>query len=255
VTCPTGALGPGARHTLEFRIRPSGGPFQLAAGVGANQVDTLPGNEFIARTVTPRATELPLPPLPAPPQAPVPDQLPPPEPGVAANVAPLSGEVLVRVPGAGRYVRLQGAQQVPVGTLVDTTGGRVALTSAADAKGATQTAQFYGGLFRLQQPRGARPVTKLRLAGGSFAGCPGRGARGAKRRRTVRRLWGDGAGLFSTVGTGAAATIRGTRWLTEDRCGSTVVRVTRGAVSVRDFARHRTVTVRAGRRYVARIGR
>ena len=33
------------------------------------------------------------------------------------------------------------------------------------------------------------------------------------------------------------ATVRGTRWLTEDRCGGTLTRVTEGAVVVRDLAR------------------
>ena len=45
--------------------------------------------------------------------------------------------------------------------------------------------------------------------------------------------------------------MRGTRWLTEDRCGSTLTRVTEGAVLVRDFARRKNVLVRAGRSYVA----
>jgi ferric-dicitrate binding protein FerR (iron transport regulator) len=44
----------------------------------------------------------------------------------------------------------------------------------------------------------------------------------------------------------------GTRWLIEDRCTSTLTRVTRGRVSVRDFAKKKTVIVRAGKKYVAR---
>jgi hypothetical protein len=37
-----------------------------------------------------------------------------------------------------------------------------------------------------------------------------------------------------------------------DRCDGTLTRVTSGAVSVRDFRRHRTVLVRAGHSYLAR---
>jgi hypothetical protein len=51
----------------------------------------------------------------------------------------------------------------------------------------------------------------------------------------VRRLWGDGYGRFRTAGRYSAATVRGTRWLVEDRCDGTVTRVKRGQVAVEDF--------------------
>jgi hypothetical protein len=51
------------------------------------------------------------------------------------------------------------------------------------------------------------------------------------------------------------ATVRGTRWYTEDRCGGTLTRVTQGAVAVRDLRRKRTVLVRAGHSYLARVKR
>jgi len=69
----------------------------------------------------------------------------------------------------------------------------------------------------------------------------------------VRRLWGsDSGGRFRTHGRHSQATVRGTRWLTVDRCDGTLTRVTRGAVSVRDHVRDRTVLVRAGHSYLAR---
>jgi hypothetical protein len=46
--------------------------------------------------------------------------------------------------------------------------------------------------------------------------------------------------------------VRGTRWLTEDRCDGTLTRVKRGKVAVRDIAKRKTVVVRAGRKYIAR---
>ncbi len=45
--------------------------------------------------------------------------------------------------------------------------------------------------------------------------------------------------------------MRGTKWLTEDRCNGTLTRVTKGTVTVRDFKRKRNVIVRAGQRYLA----
>ena len=47
----------------------------------------------------------------------------------------------------------------------------------------------------------------------------------------------------------------GTRWLVEDRCTSTLTRVAKGRVSVRDFVKKKTVTVRAGKQYVAKARR
>ena len=62
----------------------------------------------------------------------------------------------------------------------------------------------------------------------------------------------DDGGRFRTYGRHSHATVRGTRWLTEDRCGGTLTRVASGAVAVRDRIRRRTVLVRAGRSYLAR---
>jgi hypothetical protein len=76
---------------------------------------------------------------------------------------------------------------------------------------------------------------------------------GASRARRVRRLWGrDKGGRFRTFGRHSHATVRGTRWLTEDRCNGTLTRVTDGSVVVRDTVRRRSVVVRAGRSYLAR---
>ena len=46
--------------------------------------------------------------------------------------------------------------------------------------------------------------------------------------------------------------MRGTKWLVEDRCTSTLTRVVRGKVAVRDFVKRKTVLVKAGKKYVAR---
>ena len=59
-------------------------------------------------------------------------------------------------------------------------------------------------------------------------------------------------GRFRTKGKHSAATVVGTKWLVEDRCDSTLTRVKRGKVKVRDFAKKKTVTVRKGKRYIAR---
>jgi hypothetical protein len=75
------------------------------------------------------------------------------------------------------------------------------------------------------------------------------------QKPTTRSLWGNGKGTFTTTGKYAAASVRGTFWLTQDTCNGTLVRVRSGIVSVRDRVRNRTVTVRAGQGYLARARR
>jgi hypothetical protein len=73
----------------------------------------------------------------------------------------------------------------------------------------------------------------------------------ASRRR--RSLWGrDSGGRWRTHGQNSVATVRGTRWLTQDRCGGTLTRVTQGAVVVRSRHSDRRVLVKAGDSYLAR---
>jgi hypothetical protein len=83
--------------------------------------------------------------------------------------------------------------------------------------------------------------------------CGGGKASAAAKKKKKRRLWGNGKGRFRTKGRHSAATVLGTKWLVEDRCTSTLTRVVRGKVSVRDG--RETVIVRKGKKYVARAGR
>jgi hypothetical protein len=121
----------------------------------------------------------------------------------------------------------------------------------------TQSAVFYGGRFKVTQKRSAKPVTDLALTGGDFTRKCGRKKRGlasadAAADPPVRRLWGNGKGRFRTKGRYSSAAVRGTLWLTEDRCHSTVTIVKQGKVVVTDNVRRKQVTVRAGRSYVAK---
>jgi len=63
-------------------------------------------------------------------------------------------------------------------------------------------------------------------------------------------------GRIRTRGRYGAATVRGTRWSTIDRCAShprpgTLVVVSKGLVAVRSFVLARTVLVPAGARFLA----
>ena len=200
------------------------------------------------------------------------DDLPDPEPFREVNVQRIGpGPVFVRLPGnaartsqAGAprgFVPLEAAAQVPVGSILETSRGRVALESTADARGLrTQRAQFYAGMFQVLQPRAQRPVTEMVLKGGSFRGCGSarpaaswsRAEASQRRRqgRRVRRVLGDGRGRFRTRGRYSSATVRGTTWLVEDRCNGTLTRVAArprtNRVEVRNLVTRRTRVLRAG---------
>ena len=200
-------------------------------------------------------------------------ELPPPTVGATANVQPKSGTVLVGIPaGSARraragavqkgitFVPLEEARQVPVGSFLDTTRGTVELVTATGAPTQTQAGEFSAGLFQILQSRArkAKGLTELRLKGAGFDRCRTRGGRaGAAQlsRRTIRRLRASAEGRFRTRGRHSAATVRGTVWITADRCDGTLTTVKRGTVAVRDLRRKRTIIVKAGKSYLAPASR
>jgi hypothetical protein len=185
---------------------------------------------------------------PAPPPPP-PEGLPDPVPHKNVNALPKSGTVKIKLPGSDTFVTLAEGQQIPLGTTVDTRRGRVTIVAAA---GSGQTADFYDGVFKLGQTKGKKPITVLTLVE-KLTGCKtNKQAAAAAKKKKKRRLWGNGKGRFRTKGNHSAATVVGTKWLVEDRCTSTLTKVKRGKVKVRDFVKHKTVTVKAGKRYIAR---
>jgi NHL repeat len=182
--------------------------------------------------------------------------LPPPETGTSANVQPVNGTVKVKTPGSNQFITLTAGQQIPIGSIVDVRKGTVDLTTTADET-TTQTARFYAGVFKLTQPKTKNPVTELQLFGSNFrkaCGATGRraSASATRKKKVVRQLWGAGKGKFRTKGRYGSATVRGTQWLTQDRCDGTLVRVTEGSVTVRDIPKKREVTVSAPKSYLAK---
>lgn len=165
------------------------------------------------------------------------DAAPAPKPqlGVAIVLEPTHGRVYVRPDGVRRYRRLQRTERLPVGTTVDAQEGAVALVVADDDDGGTSRAVFSAGKFTVTQPAEREPVTTLKLTGPSLRDVCGAASASGRQRKRVRLLWGDGHGSFRTAGHYSAATVRGTRWLTEDRCDGTLTRVVRGTVEVEDF--------------------
>jgi hypothetical protein len=194
--------------------------------------------------------------------------LPAPVLGKKVNVATVSGKVFVSVPASSafaslavpgikgrRFVPLTSPRQIPVGAILDTRKGTVALGSASKQAGKVFTGFFSGGVFAALQARSG--LTTLPLKGSSFRSCAARAGRAsaALSRRVIRRMRGNASGRFRSSGRYSAATVRGTIWQTIDRCDGTLTKVTRGTVVVRDFRKHRNITVRAGKSYLARAPR
>ena len=203
--------------------------------------------------------------------------LPRPQLGKTVNVAVVRGRVLIAVPAGAAarrggharasqkgltFVPLTEARQIPMGSFLNTKRGTVRLVSATGSGSKTQSGQFNAGLFQALQSRKrrAKGLTELRLKGSSFSRCQPSariGGAGAAQlsRRTIRRLRASARGRFRTRGRHSAATVRGTVWITTDRCDGTLTQVKRGRVAVRDLRRKRTITLRAGKSYLARAPR
>ena len=172
---------------------------------------------------------------------PTPTVTPTPKVNDTIVVAPARGTVLVKEKGAKTFEKLDVTKGIKVGATVDVRKGRVTLTSVPKAGAPPETATFYDGIFKVTQSKG---ITNLTLV--EQLSCPKKSrASSAAKKVKKRKLWGDGKGAFRTSGKYSAATVRGTKWLVQDTCTSTLTRVTQGSVSVRDGKR--TIIVRPGR--------
>lgn len=180
--------------------------------------------------------------------------------GESAATTVTAGQVLVRLPGRTVHQALPRSARIPFGSVVDTRAGTVGITTALPG-GTKQTASFHGGVFTLRQSPGLNGLTDIVLRTPSRARCAAGTARGGARAaalsglppRELSRLWGaDRGGRYRTHGANSVATVRGTKWLTVERCDGTLTKVSAGSVSVFDRRAGRRTTVRAGGAYLAR---
>jgi hypothetical protein len=194
----------------------------------------------------------------------------PPEPMESVNVAEVSGNVRVRLPGTSTYLPLGPEVQIPLGSVVDTRSGTVRLFASSTASagrvpagmgperaaGGDDVASgvFKGGVFRVGQLPSAGVLTYLTILGGDFSRC--RRSGDLPPRGAVRKLSGEADGEFRTRGRFAFATATTltilTSWTTVDQCNGTLTKVADGEITVRDLVRRRTVHLDAGERYLAR---
>jgi hypothetical protein len=197
---------------------------------------------------------------------------PAPELGRSFTVSDVSGTVLVKVAAAaaGRraaaargigFVEVHGTRKVPVGSTIDASDGTAGLAAAAaGATDAVQTAELRGSPFVARQASGDASVElELRSSARKRARCEaaaGRRPRAARRRTpppdVLRKLYSKVRGHFHIRARYSSASARHARWTTVERCDGTLTQVGAGAVRVADRRRHRSVTLHAGGRYLAR---
>ena len=192
----------------------------------------------------------------------------PPTIGKDVTVTVVKGEVLIKLPKGktarvsqkgSDFVPVSVVRSIPVGSIVDTTEGTIRLSSRRKKGGKKQSGRFSAGVFQVLQSRKAKAkgLTELRLKGSIAKHCP-KGkksqalATASLSKKTIRRLRSKARGRYRTRGRHSAATVRGTTWTVADRCDGTLTKVKRGKVTVRDFRAKRTITLKRGKRYLAR---
>jgi hypothetical protein len=145
---------------------------------------------------------------------------------------------------------------VPYGKKVDVTNGNLTIKTRAGTLTLSGRGVF-SAFVLVKSSAGGKPLDILKLVGGNFGVCKSgfrtTSARGAKKPpgKTVRRLFAKGKGSFQTRGQYSSATVRGTAWLTVDRCDGTLTQVSQGTVAVLDLKKKKTIQVTAGHSYLA----
>jgi len=183
-------------------------------------------------------------------------------------VAAPSTSIDIKLPGASEFVSLGSTAGIPNGSTIRAGSDEVGITSI-DQSGKQQTGYFWGGTFKISQLRnglvelkvvsdfsacGKAPKHGTRSVSASAAKVKKgkKGKKGKKASKTKGSLWGrDSGGKFRTKGRSSVATVRGTRWYTEDRCDGTLTKVSQGKVSV-DPKKGKTTLVSAGKSFFAK---
>ena len=238
VRCELGALAANTSVTITLVARARGaGDTSGAVGVSATEADPNLANNIGSAVVVVAPTGAP----------PVAEAPPTPVQGVSAVARPVSGTVLVN----GRPLGALG--QIPIGARVDVRNGKIELTTTSGK------AVFSAGRFTLKQARSRGAATELALIANVGTACRSTAARRSlsvnkkpSEKKVVARLWGQGKGSFRTTARFSSATVRGTVWLTVERCDGSLTSVRQGVVAVYDKVTKKTVLVRAGRSYLAK---
>jgi hypothetical protein len=193
------------------------------------------------------------------------------------NVTPVTGVVYVKLPPGAKlsragatatesatkgqgFIPLTEARQIPVGSILDTTGGTVGVTAASSTPGKVFSATYTAGIFQLLQNRAEKGVSQASIMNTvnrrQACASVGKKASAARNKKAGNKVLGllksTDNGKFSTRGDYSAATVRGTAFSVQNTCAGTLTTVTRGSVFVDYFRRHKTIVVKAGQSFLAK---
>jgi hypothetical protein len=146
------------------------------------------------------------------------------------------------------------AGTIPYNSIVDVTNGSVVLKTDTGSLTVSGVDGITAVFLLLRGTDNKKPIVELRLAKGDFSVCPRRLSSVTKPAppKVIRQLWTRGKGRFRTRGRYSSATVRGTNWVTADRCDGTLTKVDQGIIQVSDFPKRTQVTVRVGKSYLAK---
>jgi hypothetical protein len=162
-----------------------------------------------------------------------------PQLGRSMAVQRVGGSVRIKAKGGSGFKRLTGRRLVPLGSTMDTTDGRAAITTARDTTG-TQT--FELSLGRAVITQSTAGVT-AKMVGGRESVCRSArrssAVRVARHRipRKIRRIRMQSSGQhqeFTVEGKYNAGASYGTDFTVEDRCDGTATSVKTGTVQLRE---------------------
>jgi uncharacterized repeat protein (TIGR01451 family) len=251
ITCFVGTLGSGSSATATIVVAPTGTGSVTQTATVQGDYDTNPANNTASSTTAVIAQGA------APPPPPKPDQ-----PGTFNAIA--TGTVLVN----GQTVAADQVIVLHSGDTVDVTNGTITITDfdggfgtfgnveptprrhVSTANGSTATGTI-PAVFQIQQDAQAGAGVTLTLTSGDFSVCSTPRALAAKNQTAVRQLWGNAHGNFTTKARYSSATIRGTIWLTQDRCDGSLTQAVNDVVTVVDFVKNQTITLQPGQSYLA----
>jgi hypothetical protein len=251
-TCFVGTLAPGASAVATFVYAPNqAGSVTHSATVQGDYDTNGSNNSAVATTpvIAPGAE---------PPPPPRPDQ-----PGTFNAIA--TGTVLVN----GVAVPADQVFVVHSGDTIDVTNGTITITDfdggygtfgnvqpspqrrSQGRNGARALGSPIPAVFTVQQAAQAGAGVTLTLTSGDFTVCNAPRRPAAVKKTPVRQLWGKAHGLFTTKAKYSSATIRGTIWLTQDRCDGSLTTAVDDVVDVVDFVKNSTITLQPGQSYLA----
>jgi len=155
---------------------------------------------------------------------------------LAALAGLTAGSVTGTVTAGGQPVTA-GMALAP-GATVDTSAGTLVLKAPKTPSG-TQSLTLTGGLFTVNESGG---LVKLVLQSKDTRVCLEDGK--VKRKLTAA----TSSGRFEITARWAKVTVAKGRVTVSDKCQTTTVKVEKGSAKVRDLAKKRTLTLKAGKR-------